>query len=906
MGLHPQLALFLVVVVSGVVVSEAGKIATEFVTPDFTASYLLFIDTYGVFLQSGGGGAFQAVVYNPAGQQDRYYLAVIHAPSKTCVWVANRAAPITDRAAPLRLTARGISVEDPNGTDVWSTPPFASPVAALRLEESGNLALLDGRNRTLWQSFDRPTDSLVSPQRLKVGGFLVAAASDSDFSEGDYRLAVTGIDATLTWNGSLYWILSNDAKSTRDRDGAVAAMAVNGTGVFLLAADDAVLIQLTLPAAALRIVKLGVDGRLQISSYASVNASSPSATDAGFVAPSGGCDLPLSCGALGLCSPSGNASSCTCPPLFASSHDGGCAPADGSTPISSCAAAAGGGGDDSAAVPASYVSVGDGVRYYANKFARPDMAGSNGTACQSLCSGNCSCLGYFYDVSSSSCYLVEHKLGSLINGNTTRGGDMVGFIKVQTSTSPGTSSNTSSSSNSSTLIAILLPTIVAFVLVAIVGAVIINSWRKQQRREGRRPSRELPLRRHRSPASDSAHLVYANNNDNDNDDDILIPGLPTRFTHDEIEDITNSFRIKIGAGGFGAVYKGELPDGTTVAVKKIEGVGMQGKREFCTEIAVIGNIRHVNLVRLRGFCTEGQRRLLVYEFMNRGSLDRSLFRKPAAAVAGGRFLEWKDRMDVAIGAARGLAYLHFGCDQRIIHCDVKPENILLADGGQVKIADFGLAKFLTPEQSGLFTTMRGTRGYLAPEWLTNTAITDRTDVYSFGMVLLELVRGRKNRSEHVSDGGAGAGAGDDDSRSSSTGSGAARCDYFPLMALEGHEVGNYADLADPRLEGRVIAGEVERVVKVALCCLHEDPQLRPSMAVVAGMLEGTMEVWEPRVQSLGFLRLYGRGFAGPADGIKPAMAGSNGDHTGSAGTTTLTTMSGWPSYMSSSQLSGPR
>ncbi|PUZ77792.1 hypothetical protein GQ55_1G402100 [Panicum hallii var. hallii] len=478
-----------------------------------------------------------------------------------------------------------------------------------------------------------------------------------------------------------------------------------------------------------------------------------------------------------------------------------------------------------------------------------------------------------------------------MSANSTDGSDKFGYIKVQSSQQ----SRSSDSSSNSNLIAILLPTVVAFVLIVVVSAIVITSWRKQGRLSSR--SRDLQLRRQRSP-SDSAHLVR---DVDDDSDDIAIPGLPTRFTHDEIEDMTNSFRIKIGAGGFGAVYKGELPDGSQVAVKKIEGVGMQGKREFCTEIAVIGNIHHINLVRLRGFCTEGQRRLLVYEYMNRGSLDRSLFRPT------GPLLEWKERMDVAIGAARGLAYLHFSCDQRIIHCDVKPENILLADGGQVKIADFGLAKFLTPEQSGLFTTMRGTRGYLAPEWLSNAAITDRTDVYSFGMVLLELVRGRKNRSEHVSGGGGGGEASNSSDGTTGSSSRGAKSDYFPLAALEGHEAGQYAELADQRLQGRVVDKEVERVVKVALCCLHEDPHLRPSMAVVAGMLEGTMELWEPRANSLGFLRLYGRGFSGPVDGGGSDMnlnhVASPGDRSG---TTTLTTMSGWPSYMSSTQLSGPR
>ncbi|TVU28668.1 hypothetical protein EJB05_20197, partial [Eragrostis curvula] len=855
---------------------RAGKVATELITPDFTASYLLFIDTFGVFLRSRSG-AFQAVVENPGRQQDRFYLAVVHAPSNTCVWVANRAAPIVDRAAPLQLTARGIAIEDPNGTVVWSTPQFGVPVAALRLDDSGNLALLDVRNATLWQSFDHPTDTIVSSQRLPAGGFLASAASDSDLSEGGYRLNVTATDAVLTWMDSLYWRLSGDGNSIKDRDGAVDYMLANATGLYLLAEDGGVIIQVTLPAAELRIVNLGADGKLHIASFASAN-SSTAPMDSGFEAPSNGCELPLACGALGLCTPKG----CTCPPLFAASQDGGCAPSDGSTALSvgSC----NGGGNSS---PASYASLGNGVAYYANKFAAPDMAGRNISSCQALCTSNCSCLGYFYVESSLSCYLVQHELGSFISTNVTGGSDKLGYIKVLTAQSQGSSSKGSSSN--STLIAILLPTIVAFVLIVVVSAVVIASWRKEG---GRRSGRDLQLRRQRSP-SDSTHLVRGI--DDDGGDDIVIPGLPTRFTHEEIEDMTNSFRIKIGAGGFGAVYKGALPDGSLVAVKKIEGVGMQGKREFCTEIAVIGNIHHVNLVRLRGFCTEGQRRLLVYEYMNRGSLDRSLFRPTCPQL-----LDWKERMDVAVGAARGLAYLHFGCDQRIIHCDVKPENILLADGGLVKIADFGLAKFLTPEQSGLFTTMRGTRGYLAPEWLSNAPITDRTDVYSFGMVLLELVRGRKNRSEHVSDNG-----GEASSSSNGTTGSSSKSDYFPLAALEAHEAGQYAALADPRLQGKVNAKEVERVVKVALCCLHEDPHLRPSMAVVVGMLEGTMDLKEPCVQSLGFLRLYGRGFAGSAAGgsSDPNHMGSAGDRSG---TTTLTTMSGWPSYMSSTQLSGPR
>ncbi|KAG5544524.1 hypothetical protein RHGRI_017073 [Rhododendron griersonianum] len=307
----------------------------------------------------------------------------------------------------------------------------------------------------------------------------------------------------------------------------------------------------------------------------------------------------------------------------------------------------------------------------------------------------------------------------------------------------------------------------------------------------------------------------------------------------------------------------------------ITNFGVQGKKDFCTEIAIIGNIHHVNLVRLRGFCAEGRERLLVYEYMNRGSLECTLF-------GNGPVLEWKVRVQIALGTARGLAYLHSGCQQKIIHCDIKPENILLHDHFQAKISDFGLSKLLSSEQSGLFTTMRGTRGYLAPEWLTGSAISDKADVYSFGMVLLEILSGRKNfsfqrQSECMKDEGGGGYS----SSSSSSGHGTV---YFPIFALEMHEQGRYLELADPRLEGRVTGEDVEKLVRVALCCAHEDPTLRPNMVSVVSMLEGDIPSGQPKLESLNFLRFYGRRFAeaactieennGQADVIFPQWSAS--------------------------------
>ncbi|XP_072953124.1 G-type lectin S-receptor-like serine/threonine-protein kinase At5g35370 [Typha angustifolia] len=868
--------------------SFSGNVSTEFLYPPFTASSLLYIDSGGVFLVSRNS-FFQAAVYKPGAQQSRFYLAVLHVPSKTLIWAANRAAPMVDTSGYVRLSSAGLSVSHSNGTSIWSTPGFSSSVSSLQLLDSGNLLLRDATNATLWQSFEHPADTLVSSQSLFVGSYISSSTSDTDLAESDYRMTVTSGDAVLTWIGSKYWQLSNDNRSVKDRNAAVASMSANATGLYLFSPQGSVVFQVLLPLAEFRVVKLGSDGRLQITSYSSLNSSSALGNE--FVAPSGGCDLPVLCGSLSLCTARGNKSSCACPALFAPSSNGGCLPAQGSVLASSSSC------ENSAT--AEYLSLGSGIAYFANKFAAPVTAGQGSSACQSLCSGNCSCLGYFFDRSSKSCYLLEHQLGSLYNTNASEITDALGYLKIVSSGSPPESSNDSSRSHH--ILPILLPSIAAFLLIIVVSFIAF-AWLKNSKKKRKKMKRsksmimkEIQLGRQKSPARRTPSNVDSDDDDDDTGE-ILIPGLPTRFDYAELEAVTDNFHTKIGSGGFGSVYKGELPDKSLVAVKKIEVPGVQGKKEFCTEIAVIGNIRHVNLVRLRGFCAQGSRRMLVYEYMNRGSLEKSLFARTGPA------LEWGERIEIAVGAARGLAYLHSGCDHKIVHCDVKPENILLADGGQVKISDFGLAKLMAPEQSGLITTMRGTRGYLAPEWLTNTAISDRTDVYSFGMVLLEVVRGRKNRgdryaatnnSDWTSGGGSGSGQGSE---------------YFPMVALERHEEGRYAELADPRMEGRVREEEVERVVKVALCCLHEEPALRPSMVAVVGMLEGNMEVWEPRVESLNFLRLYGRGFVAnsAAAGGTNRLFGNGGDNITRSVTSSTTTTSGSPSYVSSQQLSGPR
>ncbi|KAI0495662.1 hypothetical protein KFK09_021965 [Dendrobium nobile] len=806
----------------------ATPVTIEFLYPNFTASSINFIEKGGLFLTSTSS-TFSAILSSDS-PQSSFVFSILHTPTSTIVWSANPAAPAPYNSV-LSLSTAGLAISLPNGSLLWSTPVLSRHAAALQLTDSGNFLLLDAANISLWQSFDHPTDTLLSSQRLPVGSSLTTSA-------GDYHLRVNVEDAILFWsNGDQqYWRLSTDPLSVKDLNDPVAYMASNGTGLYLFSAGGRAVYFVNLPLTKLKFIRLQPTGQLIVMGY----SGKGSVLNNELVAPSGACDLPLSCGKLDVCTVQSRGVVCNCPASLKALPAGGCSPTDSSSlaSISDCA------GNKNQS-EASYLSLGSKTGYFANKFAIPASAGGNFSSCRSLCTVNCFCLGFFYQNSSKSCFLIKNQIGSLLsasNQGIVYSGE--GYIKIL----PSSTQPQHDSAKSSNFVPILLPSIagILFVVILFVGIYYLRRHKQRSGNNKPAPLREIYLGRKpwsQLTSDESSTRDILNSKDSENSDEISIQGLPQRFTYAELVTATNNFSTKIGSGGFGEVFRGELPDNTTVAVKRISaGItgSIHGKKEFCTEIAVIGSIHHINLVRLRGFSAEGRRRrLLVYDYMNRGSLDRSLF------CTGGPVLEWQERMDVAVGAARGLAYLHSGCDRKIVHCDVKPENILLHDVGGVKISDFGLAKLISCEQSGLFTTMRGTRGYLAPEWLTNSAISDRADVYSYGMVLLEIIRGKKNWSVES----------DTSEGWSNVSSGEGEMGYFPILALEMHEKGKYLELADPRLEKRVREEEVERAVKVALCCLHEGPALRPSMAAVAAMLDGSMEVARPRPEELAFLRV---------------------------------------------------
>ncbi|GFP83040.1 g-type lectin s-receptor-like serine/threonine-protein kinase at5g24080 [Phtheirospermum japonicum] len=309
-------------------------------------------------------------------------------------------------------------------------------------------------------------------------------------------------------------------------------------------------------------------------------------------------------------------------------------------------------------------------------------------------------------------------------------------------------------------------------------------------------------------------------------------GAPKRFSYAELKDATNNFSDPIGKGGFGIVYMGKLSDGRVVAVKSLKNV-TGGDADFWAEVTIIARMHHLNLVRLWGFCAEKGSRILVYEYVSNGSLDEFLFKtdKP--------ILDWGVRYRIALGVARAIAYLHEECLEWVLHCDIKPENILLGDDFCPKVSDFGLAKLKKKEDMISVSRMRGTPGYMAPEWTRPHQITSKADVYSYGLVLLEIVSGSRNFVQL-------------DSRVESDQW------FFPRWAFE--KVFNemsVEDVLDPRIkeryDSRAHFDMINRMVKTAMWCLQNRPEMRPSMGKVAKMLEGTIEITEPNKPTIFYL-----------------------------------------------------
>lgn len=784
--------------------------------PGFKGSQMYWIDNDGMFLLSNNS-RFAFGLTTTDSDVTQFLLVVMHKSSSTVVWTANRGSPVKNSDS-FQFDDSGNAFLQRDGSTIWSSDTGNKGVSSMQLLDNGNLVLVgsdDGGN-FIWQSFSHPTNTLLPNQDFSQGMRLISDRGGT--SNLTYMLEIKSGDMILSADFSppqQYWSMAKDTRITINKGrGAASSAVLSGNSWKFYDSSKAFLWQFIFTessnANATWIAVLGTDGSITFTMLQSDSAN-PSSTKI----PSDQCSRPAACGPYYICSP-GPGNTCQCP----------------STIIPSCKSVSSASWCGESTAAAELVSAGDDLSYFALPFVQPHSKTSL-EECKASCLANCSCGAMFFQSSSGNCFMFD-KIGSM--EGSSNGGGYTSYIKISSNGGGGEGGGGSSKPS----IAVIIIVIVTVVVILAMLSAAYYFYRKNKK------------------APDSPR-------ESSEEDNFLegLSGMPIRFTYKDLQTATKDFSVKLGQGGFGSVYDGTLPDGSRIAVKKLEGIG-QGKKEFRAEVSIIGSIHHLHLVRLRGFCAEGSHRLLAYEHMANGSLDKWLFKKDK----GEFMLEWNTRYNIAVGTAKGLAYLHEDCDVKIVHCDIKPENVLLDDHFMAKVSDFGLAKLMTREQSHVFTTMRGTRGYLAPEWITNYAISEKSDVYSYGMVLLELIGGRKNY----------------DTKQSSEKS------HFPSYAFKMMEEGKVKEILDAEMKINEEDERVEIAIKVALWCIQDDMYLRPPMTKVVQMLEGLSPVPPPPTASQLGSRLYSNFFKSISEeGTSSGPSDCNSD-----------------AYLSAVRLSGPR
>lgn len=729
-------------------------------------------------------GKFELGFFTPGkSSSSKHYIGIWYkqVSDQTVVWVANRDAPISDiSSSVLKLLDGNLVLSNEVGIPVWSTNLSSSTrvVGSLRatLQDDGNFVLKDGSSssKPLWQSFDFPTDTWLPGSKLgrnditKQTQHLTAWKNPEDPGSGLFSLELdpNGTSAYfIMWNRTKqYW---SSGTWVDNMFSLVPEMRLNYIYNFSFVTDkvnnESYFTYSMYNASVISRFVMDVSGQAKQFTW----LESSKQWNLFWGQPRQQCEVYALCGAFGRCTEN-SSPICSCVSGFKPKSDvewelkeysGGCTRR---TNLSCENQVSNGNTDRFLLMP--YVQLPD---------TPQSVAVVNERDCASRCLNNCSCNAYSYE-----------------NGQCeTWNGDLLDMRQLQQSDSSARSlylrlaaSEFSNSSKKSTGMIIGIAVGSAAGLAIVLVLVFI-------------------LRRRRIVGKGKT-----------------VEGSLVAFEYRDLQNATKNFSHKLGGGGFGSVFKGTLADSTIVAVKKLESVS-QGEKQFRTEVSTIGTIQHVNLIRLRGFCSEGAKKLLVYDYMPNGSLDSHILHDKNPNV-----LDWKTRYQIALGTARGLAYLHEKCRECIVHCDIKPENILLDEQFCPKVADFGLAKLFGREFSRVLTTMRGTRGYLAPEWISGVAITAKADVFSFGMMLFEFVSGRRN-SEQSEDG---------------------TIKFFPSsVASTISEGGDILSLLDPKLKGNADVEELTKLCRVACWCIQDDEVQRPSMSNIVQILEGVLEVNRP-------------------------------------------------------------
>ncbi|KAK4781625.1 hypothetical protein SAY86_015727 [Trapa natans] len=708
------------------------------------------------------------------------------------VWMANRDVPVNGKRSRLSLRDDGDLVLVDAGflPPVWSSETSSSVAAKLQLKDTGNLVLTDeSGNTTLWQSFDFPTDTILPTQIINMETRVVSSRSRSNYSRGFYGLHFNDQNVfSLVFSGPIfsraYWPFPWERMFSFNSSGAV----LDPLGYFS-SSDDFHFYSSDYGRVIPRRLTLDPDGNLRLYSLNSSNK----AWLVTWQASSTPCSVYGLCGSNSLCGYDRLLGRrCSCIP----GHEKvdpvdwslGCRPI---VPLSNMCS------KDVGFMKITHVD------FYGYDMDQNEITNKTLVYCRTMCINACSCKGFMYvfeyEKGTFRCYFkVEFRNGHINPSFTAQF-----FIKVNKSATRAIEQEKQTQDSCTERQTVQLNrapyTFVSLLLWFAVGVagiemfVVFVVW--------------FFFFRNQQDISTPSHRY------------ILAATRFQRFTYGELKKATKNFDQEIGRGAGGIVYLAVLPDNRVAAVKLLNEATTGGEADFLAEVNTIGRINHMNLIELWGYCAEGKHRLLVYEYMEHGSLAKNLSSPE---------LDWRRRYDIAVGTAKGLAYLHEECLEWVLHCDVKPQNILLDSEYTPKVADFGLSKLMDRADSTdqEFSRIRGTRGYMAPEWVSNMSITSKVDVYSYGIVMLELVTGM-NAAEGVR---------------SIAGGEEKHMRLIPWVRQKMKETASdpsrsvVDEIVDPRLRGDYDVKKMEILIGVALRCVMEDKNSRPTMGEIVEML----------------------------------------------------------------------
>ncbi|XP_050936780.1 G-type lectin S-receptor-like serine/threonine-protein kinase LECRK3 isoform X1 [Cucumis melo] len=712
---------------------------------------------------------------------------------KTIVWFAQHDQNPVPKGSKVEVTAsNGLLLKSSQGGELWKSGPTSSVVAFGTIYDTGNLVLLDSNTTPLWESFNQPVDTLLPTQKMEVNNFLSSRKSQNTYSLGKFQLRFSEGNLVLntrslptTYAYEPYHVIQafEGNQVVFDEDGFLYIMQRNGKRVNISEPEG------TYPANTHYYqVTLNFDGVISVSHH-SRNPSAFNATWMHFkkipnnicVAMRGNLSSGV-CGYNSICTLNNDQRpSCKCPPGYSL--------IDLNDKYSDCK-------------PNIQPICEGGEKNLINDlYSLQDLPNTDWPTqdyelfkpftveeCKNACLLDCFCVVVVYR--DNSCW--KKKL-PLANGRKDSSERSISFLKLRRNISSiGQDSNLPRSKgkkNQDTLVLVLSILLGSSLLIILVLASFI--------------SRGFIYHRRKKHTSD--FLPRGNF------------GSMQKFTFKELREATNGFKEELGRGSCGIVYKGVTEVGS-IAVKIFNHMFEDSEKEFKTEVIVVGEAHHKNITRLHGYCDDGKKCMLVYEFLSNGSLASFLF--------GDTKLSWDLRTKITYGIARGLLYLHEECNTEIIHCDIKPQNVLLDEHYNPKISDFGLAKLLKIDQSRnrVETNIKGTTGYIAPDWFKSTPLTTKVDVYSFGVLMLEIICCRRNGDMEVYEQGR---------------------EILVDWAYDCYQQGRLDVLVEGDFEAIDDMGRLERFVMVAIWCIQEDPSQRPTMRQVIPMLEGIVPVSTP-------------------------------------------------------------